>query len=75
MPQSGRTLKLGEREKRYVIQSVKKDFKITALKIAKDVKINLKKKTVYSDTIRKILKKNGGHGRVARRKPAIRLAF
>lgn len=68
-------MKLTERERSYVIQFGKKRKpKITALKIAKNVEINIKK-VVCSYTSRKILKKNGYHGSIAWRKSHVSLAY
>lgn len=69
-PRCGRTSKLTVREKRTVLQSVKKNPRITAFQISESIK-NSFGKDVYEDTIRKILKRDGYRARVARRKPYI----
>ncbi len=68
-PRSGRPT---DRETRKVVSLVKVNPRLTASQIAEDVKIRFKK-TICSDTARKILKRVGYHGRVARKKPFISL--
>ncbi|GIY61972.1 HTH_Tnp_Tc3_2 domain-containing protein [Caerostris extrusa] len=67
-PRSGRPSKLTACEKRYVFKSVRLNPRISGFQIANEVR---DLKTLHEDTIRKILKKAGYHGRVARRKPHI----
>lgn len=69
-PRSGRPSKLTLREKRYVFKSIRLNPRLSASQIANDIRERFKK-TLHEDTIRKILKKAGYHGRVARRKPHI----
>lgn len=71
-PRSGRPSKLSIRERRSIIGSVKKNPRITAPQIAKDIELKFNKK-ICADTARKILKRAGYHGRVARKKPFISL--
>ena len=71
-PRSGRPRILTDRETRKVVSLVKVNPRLTASQIAEDVKLQFKK-TICSDTARKILKRAGYHGRVARKKPFISL--
>lgn len=67
---TGRPSKLTEREKRTILASVKENPRITASKISENLRESFSKH-IHEDTVRKILKKNDYHGRVARRKPYI----
>ncbi|GFT64703.1 transposable element Tc1 transposase [Trichonephila clavipes] len=69
-PRSGRPFKLTLREKRYVFKSIRLNPRLCASQIANDIRERFKK-TLHEDTKRKILKKAGYHGRVARKKPHI----
>lgn len=69
-PRSGRPSILTVREKRTILQSVKANPRLTASKICENIK-NLFDKDLHEDTVRKFLKKDGYHARVARRKPFI----
>ena len=51
---------------------VKVNSRITSTKIIENVNINIKK-TICAETARKLLRKAGYHGRVARKKPCISL--
>lgn len=69
-PRSGRPKKLTEREERNITILVKSNPRLTASQISKDIEVKYQKK-VHPDTVRKILKRIGFHGRVARKKPFI----
>lgn len=69
-PRSGRPSKLTLRERRNIVASVKANPRISASQIAKDLQFKFRKQ-ICADTVRKILKKAGYHGRFARRKPFI----
>lgn len=69
-PRSGRPSKLSIRESRSLIGFVKKNPKITASQIVNNIEKQFQKK-ICADTARKILKRAGYKGRVARRKPFI----
>ncbi|GFX69952.1 transposable element Tcb1 transposase [Trichonephila clavipes] len=70
-PRFGRPFKLTLREKRYVFKSIRLNPRLNASQIANDIRERFKKNTSHEDTIRKILKKAGYNGRVARKKPHI----
>ncbi|GFX50160.1 transposable element Tc1 transposase [Trichonephila clavipes] len=70
-PRSGRPSKLTLREKRYVFKSIRLNPRLSASQVANDIRESFKKHFMCEDTIRKILKKAGYHGRVAHKKPHI----
>lgn len=63
--------KLTATDERWIIRKVKENPTISAPKIATDLKFYLKKE-VSDSTIRRVLRKNDFHGRVARNKPLIK---
>ncbi|GFX93865.1 transposable element Tcb1 transposase [Trichonephila clavipes] len=69
-PCSGRPSKLTLREKRYVFKSIRLNLRLSASQIVNGIRERFKK-TLHENTIRKILKKAGYHGRVAHKKPHI----
>lgn len=69
-PRSGRPKKLSATEERFVVRQIRKDPFLSAPKLAARV-ANMKGEPVSSDTIRKTLRHQGFHGRVARKKPFI----
>ncbi|GFS71123.1 transposable element Tc1 transposase [Trichonephila clavipes] len=69
-PRFERPSKLTLREKKYVFKSIRLNPRLRASQIANYIRERFKK-TLHEDTIRKILKKAGYHGRVARKKPHI----
>lgn len=71
-PRSGRPKILSVREERSIINMAKVNPRITSSKIIGNVK-QMFKKSICAETARKILRKAGYHGRVARRKPYISL--
>ncbi|GFT23213.1 uncharacterized protein TNCV_1859171 [Trichonephila clavipes] len=70
-PRFERPSKLTIREKRYVFKSIRLNPRLSTSQIANDRERF--KKTINEDTIRKILKKAGYHGRVARKNPTYQL--
>lgn len=71
-PRSGRPKILSAREERTVVNMVKVNPRITSSKIVENVNQAFKK-CICAETARKILRKAGYRGRVARRKPFISL--
>ncbi|GFV23488.1 uncharacterized protein TNCV_4781991 [Trichonephila clavipes] len=67
---SGRTGIFSAREKRSIIKVVKKNPKISAPQLAKDV-ANTSHKTFSAQTIRNVLHEKSYYGRAARKKPFI----
>ncbi|GFW43715.1 transposable element Tcb1 transposase [Trichonephila clavipes] len=67
-PRTGRPPIFTDRERRIIIGNVKKNPKISAPKLTTDVKINFAK-SCNPETIRRVLRKAGYHGRNMRRKP------
>lgn len=70
VPQRGQPRKLTDRDVRSIIRKVNKNPRISAPQLAKDLSKE-SSKTVHPETIRKILRKSGYHGRVARKKPLV----
>lgn len=69
-PRSGRPQLLSDRDKRYVVVKVRQNPKLSAPKISSDLENSIGKK-VSPSTVRNVLRKEGFHGRVPRRKPLI----
>lgn len=69
-PRSGRPTLINEISKRSIVRKVKENPKISAPKIANELQRELSI-SVSDETIRNVLRKNGYHGRVPRRKPLI----
>lgn len=65
-PRSGRPQALSARDKAFIVRTVKKDPKTSAPRIASELEERGVK--VHPDTVRNALKKEGYHGRVARKK-------
>lgn len=66
----GRKKILNSSEERFVVREVKENPKISAPKINTSLK-NFSEKEVSDETVRRVLRKNGYNGRVARRKPYV----
>ena len=69
-PRSGRPSILNKREKRYVVNLVKKTPKISCTGIVSEVSQQFNK-NLHINTIRRIIKNNGYNSRVSRKKPFI----
>lgn len=69
-PRSGRPPLLTNREKRKIVQQVRKEPRLTAKKIVENVQEEFHK-TISKDTVRRTLKKANYHSRVARKKPFV----
>lgn len=69
-PRSGRPKVLNNREIRLLIKKVKKDPKKSAPTLAAELATETNKR-VHAETVRRILRCNGFHGRTPRRKPLI----
>ncbi|GFX67595.1 transposable element Tc1 transposase [Trichonephila clavipes] len=69
-PRTGRPPIFTHRERRMIVGNVKKNPKISATKLATDVKNNFAK-TCNPETIRRVLRKAGYHGRNMRGKPFV----
>lgn len=67
---SGRPTLLNEMSRRSIVRKIKENPKISAPKIANEIQRELSI-SVCDETIRNVLRKNGYHGRVPRRKPLI----
>ncbi|XP_075162749.1 uncharacterized protein LOC142235379 [Haematobia irritans] len=71
-PRPGRSKILSQRVERKVINVVKVNPRVTSSKIVENVREAFKK-NICAETARKVLRKAGCHGRVARRKPYVSL--
>jgi transposase len=69
-PRIRNRFKLDERDDRFILREIKKNPKLSAPKLVEMLKLN-SGKTVCAETIRRVLRSNNFHGRVARRKPYI----
>ncbi|GFY23587.1 hypothetical protein TNCV_1038861 [Trichonephila clavipes] len=69
-PRIGRPPTFRDRERRIIVGNVKKNPKISAPKLTTDVKNNFAK-PCNPETIRRVLRKTGYHGRNMQRKPCI----
>lgn len=70
IPQTGRPKKLSARHERYIVGKIKRNPRLSAPKLATEVKATWNK-SVSAETIRRSLRKYGYNGRTARRKPFI----
>lgn len=59
-----------EADERLIVRKIKKNPKLSAVKLTNEIQTELKKKA-HPETVRNVLRKHGFHGRVARRKPYI----
>lgn len=67
---SGRRRILTPREELNITNKVKADPKLSAPKLAKVLRLELNK-DVSAETVRRVLRRSGLHGRIARKKPFI----
>lgn len=70
VPQNGRPKILSQNDERYIMKKVKIDPRISAPKLKTDLESNLGI-CVSSETVRRVIRKNGLNGRIARKKPFI----
>lgn len=61
---------LSQYEERWILREIKKNPKVSAVQLAKEIKIYFKK-SLHPETVRNVLRKHNLHGRVARKKPYI----
>lgn len=61
---------LSEHDERFLVRQIKKTSRLRAPKLAAEVKQHCNK-DVSTSTIRRVLKKEGYNGRVARKKPYV----
>lgn len=70
IPQRGQPKELSDREERVIIRKVKNNPKLSAPKLATEV-LNECGKKVCPETIRRVIRRSGYNGRIARKKPYI----
>lgn len=70
--QTGQPKKLTEMEERNIVRKIKVNPRLSAPKIVAEVKTELKK-SISESTVRRIIKREGYNGRVARKKPFVNL--